>query len=399
MSVHAMKRKRGGTSWKVYYYDPDGRQRTKTFRSRTRAYQFDADTKVGRREGGFIDPKKGKLSLREMYDRFLANPPKPLRPSTRAKYETYAKHIVGDPERGRAPDEIASLPINAITPSRVRDFYARLADRGVRQGARLEVHKLLRRVLQTAVLEERIARNPASGLAPPSEGTRGPEPYFMTHEQVLAIADEVPPHYRNFVLFLAYTGLRISEATALRVRHLNPRTRTITVEESSVEISGKKLTGPTKTRRKRAVRIPDFLFEELAPTLSADPNALVFPAPQGGPIRQSIFRWRIFQPAATRASVLRPDGTPPRVHDLRHTAASLAIQAGAHPKVVQEMLGHSTITVTLDIYGHLMPGLHEEVVGRMGAEALQAQAARAAEARSRQVVALEDRQEEGGRAS
>jgi hypothetical protein len=102
------------------------------------------------------------------------------------------------------------------------------------------------------------------------------------------------------------------------------------------------------------VRLPHFLAEQLGAYLAdrpCGPDALVFGMPQGGPLRASKWGERYFRPAA-RAAGLPKDL---RVHDLRHTAASLAIRENASVKIVQAMLGHRSATQTLDRYGHLYP--------------------------------------------
>jgi integrase len=94
-----------------------------------------------------------------------------------------------------------------------------------------------------------------------------------------------------------------------------------------------------------------------------DPDSLVFTADEGGPVRQANFRNRVWTPACRAAALSRA----PRIHDLRHTAAALAIAAGANPKVIQEMLGHSSIVVTMDRYGHLLDTLQDDLAERQEA--------------------------------
>jgi integrase len=106
----------------------------------------------------------------------------------------------------------------------------------------------------------------------------------------------------------------------------------------------------------------------------------VFTTPRGLPIRHDLFRVRHFRPAVRRALPERLWGL--RFHDLRHTAASLAIATGAHPKMIQEMLGHSSITITLDRYGHLFPSAHEALASALDAAFV------AAESPASNVVAL-----------
>jgi integrase len=112
--------------------------------------------------------------------------------------------------------------------------------------------------------------------------------------------------------------------------------------------------GPTKTYQRRTVVVPSFLryalAEHLATAVEPEEAALVFRSPDGGPLRRGNFNRRLWRPALEDAGLdyLRP-------HDLRHTCTALLIAAGAHPKAVQVHLGHSSIQVTMDRYGHLFP--------------------------------------------
>ncbi|MDH4120004.1 MAG: tyrosine-type recombinase/integrase, partial [Acidimicrobiia bacterium] len=110
--------------------------------------------------------------------------------------------------------------------------------------------------------------------------------------------------------------------------------------------------GTPKNHRERTVVLPQFINDRVAAHLTrtaGGPNDLVFTAPGGGPLRVSNFRKKVWLPATAASN--SPAGL--RVHDLRHTAASLAISAGASIKAVQQMCGHSSVTITLDLYAHL----------------------------------------------
>jgi integrase len=128
---------------------------------------------------------------------------------------------------------------------------------------------------------------------------------------------------------------------------------TVQVAEIVVEVGGVLHIGPPKTRAsRRRVGLPWFVVEELAAHLAGpgDPEAFVFTAPQGGPLRVHGFRARVWRPATRAAGV---DGL--RIHDLRHTAVALWIAAGANPKEVSARAGHASVSFTLDRYGHLYP--------------------------------------------
>ena len=178
---------------------------------------------------------------------------------------------------------------------------------------------------------------------------------FLEQEEVRALADAINPHYKTLVWTASLTGLRAGELLALRWKNLDLMHERLTVAEALKDVNGHLLFGPTKTHEVRTISLPRFLVEMLrehlaSATFGTGPEDLVFPGPQGGPIRHNAFARRNFRPAVKKAV---PHKAGLRWHDLRHTAASLAIAAGAHPKQIQEMLGHSSITTTLDRYGHL----------------------------------------------
>jgi integrase len=126
--------------------------------------------------------------------------------------------------------------------------------------------------------------------------------------------------------------------------------RRIEVVEAITEVHGRVIVGSTKTRQRRSVPIPRFLADDLAAQLAGKaPGDLVFTAPEGGVLRNTNFRPQFFDPAAEKAGL--PGLTP---HELRHTAASLAVAAGANVKAVQQMLGHASAAMTLDDYAGLL---------------------------------------------
>jgi integrase len=126
-------------------------------------------------------------------------------------------------------------------------------------------------------------------------------------------------------------------------------------------VDGHLHVGPTKTHQSRVVTLPKKTNEKLRLHLerfvAADRDALVFTLPEGDPLRSPDFRRRVWAPTLREAGITRPVG----IHDLRHTGAALMIMQGAHPKEIQQQLGHSSISVTLDRYGHLFPDRQDKV--------------------------------------
>jgi integrase len=211
--------------------------------------------------------------------------------------------------------------------------------------------------MEAAVASGYISRSPCRGVKLPRADRA--EMRFLSASELEQLAEAVPPSYRALVLTTGYTGLRWGEVAGLKQGRLKLLRGTLEVAEVLTEVRGALAFGEPKTKSSRRVlTVPRFLADELQSHLenySTHPG-LVFAGPKGGPLRRNNFRRRVWLPALARAGV---EGL--RFHDLGHTAAGLLIAQNVHPKVIQSRLGHSSIRVTLDTYGHLLPRLDEEV--------------------------------------
>jgi integrase len=207
-------------------------------------------------------------------------------------------------------------------------------------------HFVLQRILADAVRDNLIAKNPATGVKLPR--TRRKRPVYLTHEQVAALAT-ASGEYEGFVLFAAYTGLRWGEVVGLRVHDLDMLHKRATISENAVQ-SGKKIhVGTPKAHKQRTVPLPQFLLPYLARQCEAKTrDALLWSSDDGSHLRRPHPTSGWFAKAVKESRV--PRVTP---HDLRHTAASLAVSAGANVKAVQRMLGHASAAMTLDVYADL----------------------------------------------
>lgn len=250
-----------------------------------------------------------------------------------------------------------------------------------------KVYRVLSQVLGSAVKDGRLVRNVAEGIALPRVQSK--ERRYLTHEQVAELADAcaaVPVSkyssttaadraaYRLLVLFLAYTGLRWGELAGLRVRRLDLMRRRASIVETYVVVDGHVAASDPKNHERREVPVPRFLVDVLAAHVAGkDGDALVFGGEKAGaPMRSRTFQRAVPDEAAASVGL---DGLTP--HALRHTAASLAIAAGADVKVVQQMLGHKSATMTLDLYGHLFPDRLDTVADALDAARAAALAASA----------------------
>lgn len=210
---------------------------------------------------------------------------------------------------------------------------------------------LLAAVCDRAVDLRYLPSNPTKRLQlPRAKEAERREMRILTAEELAGIFDRVHPHYRLFVMFLAGMGCRYGEAVALQVQDVDlPDVRIRRALKWSPD--NKRTVGATKTRRSnRTVRVPTKLRPMLASSIDGKAgDDLVFTAPRGGPINHRTFWSDIWLPAVR-------DLTPrPRIHDLRHTCASMLLAEGTPILVVSRRLGHESVTTTGDVYGHLVP--------------------------------------------
>ncbi len=354
---------KGQTSWRAHYRTPAGAQRNKTFTRKVDAERFLASVESSKIAGSYVDPARAQVTVGEWAEQWLDGQTH-LKPTTQARYAGIVRTHIG-PKWGR-------VRLSNVAHSEVQTWVSDLARSGASPATVHKIHRVLSLILEMAVKDGRLTRNVATGVNLPRVGK--PEHRYLTHELVddLATATGYPVEpnkhsgmdtranetYRLVVLFLAYTGVRFGEMAALRVGRLDLRRNRAIIAESVTPVQGRGLVwGTPKTHQSREVPIPRFLTSELADHVRGkDLGDLVFPGIRNGqPLRVSTFR-AAFSVAARVIGV--PDLHP---HQLRHTAASLAIASGADVKVVQQMLGHSSATMTLDTYGHLFDDRLDEV--------------------------------------
>ena len=250
-----------------------------------------------------------------------------------------------------------AYPIGAITPAEVRRWVSALVDHGLSAGTVRAVYSTFSRIMRHAVIDSVIVRSPCVGISLPRD-TGGEEMRFLSPEEINRLAGAHLPRFRALIYTAAYTGMRWGELVGLRVDNLNLDRGTVDVVESLVEVSGTLHPGSTKTGARRTLSLPRFLHEMLREHTGAFPSdgGYVFTSTEGQPLRRNFYN-RHFKPAVIAAG-LEPGL---RFHDLRHTCAALLIAQGAHPKEIQERMGHSTIRLTFDRYGHLLPSLDERL--------------------------------------
>jgi integrase len=256
--------------------------------------------------------------------------------------------------RRYALPHFGDLALVAISQRDVRAWVAELSTFGLAPATVQKAYQLLGKVMGAAVDAGMVMQTPCRRVPLPK--VEREEMRFLAPAEIARLADVIDPRYRALVLFAAYGGLRIGELAGLRRGRVDLLRGTVQVAEIVTEVGGVLRFGPPKTRAsRRTVGLPRAVVDELAAHMAraggpTDPDAFIFTAPQGGPLRVIAFRARVWRPATRKADL---DGL--RIHDLRHTAVALWIAAGAGPKEVATRAGHTSVSFMLDRYGHLYP--------------------------------------------
>lgn len=351
-----VREKPDGGGWVVRWRTPAG-QRQRTFRRKV-----DADRWLKRQEGDlvdgdWIDDRKAATTLKAWAETFLETQAHALRPTTIEVYRAALDdHLI--PALGR-------YPLGALNAATIDQALARQLAKGYAPSSVHRRYRVLRRVLNVAVQKGMVARNPCDAVTPPRVPRA--EMRFLTVDEVDRLADAIAPRYRSWLLVAAWGGLRWSETVGLR--RLDVHGARITVGSQLVRLrTGAFVRQEPKTAAgRRTITVPSFVAEALEDTLreTTGPalDALVWTTRTGRPLVGSSFSSNVFAGALRRAGIVGRV----RVHDLRHTAVALAVAAGAHPKAIQVRMGHGSISVTLDRYGHLFPEADEQVAADLGA--------------------------------
>jgi len=338
----------GKVTYRVRWW-ADGKQRSKSFRSRDDARRFKAVLEGDLVNGSYIDPKAGTVTLAVYAKQALPALTLDVRVSTRARIlSVYKIHI--EPEFGY-------LPLTAITGQAVGEWVVRLMAHNSPASVRKIVH-VLRRVLGHAVNDGLLKGNPAAAVRLPAEPRH--EQRFLTQAQAMTLADCIAPRFKAMVLVAVFGGLRFGELGGLQRKHVNAAKNTITVKQTLVEVGSELTLGPPKTKTSiRTVTLPRSVMAALVEHLNryqldTSPDALVFTGQRGKSLMRNNWYRHYWQPATKSAGM---EGL--RFHDLRHTFVALWVSLGRNPKEVSRAAGHSSVAFTLDRYGHLYETDHD----------------------------------------
>lgn len=357
-SISRRPRKDGTTAWRVQYRDPGNpAPTTATFDSHDAAEQF-ADM-VDRLGGPAARRQLARLeqggptghTLSEVLDDYIARHRK-LTPGTTDDYRRILT-------RSGITEALGHIPVHLIVDDDVEDWVtARASTISDVTGEQISPktvkneHGVLSTILNHAVKRGWANTNPARGIELPDIPPA--EPLVLTREQYTAIHAHMDPAYQPLVEFLAVTGARWGEATALQWRDITtgtPPRLSIRRAWKKGKAGGWRVEGLPKTVSSyRSFTVPQKLVDKFGPRRT--PNSLVFPNKAGTAITHSNFHQRKWVRACEAAGVTDPR---PTIHDLRHYFASILLAAGVPIHVVAERLGHDDIRTTVKIYAFLTP--------------------------------------------
>ncbi|MDQ0576475.1 tyrosine-type recombinase/integrase [Agromyces albus] len=339
-SIHSYETK-AGKRYRIIFRTPDHSQTSERgFRTKRDAEIRLAEVEVSKSRGEFIDAASARATIATLGKEWLLGQEHVLKPSAYRPLESsWRLHV--KPKWGHRA-------IGSVRHSEAQTWVSELS-RSMSATSVLRAYGILAGILDTAVKDRRLASNTARGLTLPRK--TGKSKVYLTHAQVQQLADASA--YPALVLFLAYTGLRWGEATGLRVKHLNALRRRVSVEENAVMVGGTIHVGTPKSHTARSVPYPAFLSTSLAQLCEGKGRDSILFGDGATHMRLPHSRDGWFTAAVKRVQAVDEDFPRVTPHDLRHTAASLAISAGANVKAVQRMLGHASAAMTLDVYGDL----------------------------------------------
>jgi integrase len=353
------------TSYRGAYVGPDGKRRYVSGKTKE-----DARRNLRRARG---DAERGllfdadNLKVGEYLDRWLSDSVRDtVKATTFERYEQIARlHL---------KSTLGRVKLKALTPAHVRRLYREKLKTGSSARTVRYIHTTLHKALKQAVMDGLIPKNATEAVKPP-QPTRE-EMHPLTPEQaklLLQVAHEAGDRLEALYVLAIHTGLRQGELLGLKWDDVDLEDGSLQVRRTlAMTKSGPVFTAPKTTGSRRSVKLTSKAIEVLRSHLERQlveidrvgslwrENGLIFASETGEPLDRRAVTKLKFKP------LLKRGGLPEvRFHDLRHTCATLLLTRNVNPKIVSEMLGHSTIAITLDTYSHVLPNMRDQAAAAM----------------------------------
>jgi integrase len=345
--------------YQARYAGPDGvdRPAPQTFRTKTDADRWLVKVEAQIRDGRWLNPDEGDVTVEEWADRWFSSASSELKPKTRALYEGLIRLWI--------KPRLGSYPLSSVRPITVAEWITSLRKANLSASRIRTAYRVLSQIMQSAANNDMIAATPCRGIKLP----RLPEtePHILTENEVVRLIGAMRSPHDLLVKLLAYGGLRIGEAFALRREDVLQEGVSLVIDEAVEEVGGRHQWGTTKSHSKRVITLPKFLADELVRHLASSnvqpaPDALLFTSRAGRALHYNAWRKWHFDKAVEAAGL--EDVTP---HDLRATHATwVADRHGV--MAAAKRLGHANASVTTRHYARVVDGRDAEVAKTMHAE-------------------------------
>jgi integrase len=357
---------RGEDTWLVRVFmgrDGDGKRRylNKTIRGKKKdAQDYLSNTLAAISAGTFVEPSP--LTVKEYLAKWLNTAARP-RVSERT-FTGYSYLITQYLE----PALLSGMKLSDMRPLNIQQLYGDMQARGLSARTVRYLHAVLNSALRQAVKWGMLARNPAEAVELPKQ-SRKEMSALSPKEAAEFLKAAAQDRFGVLFAFALATGMRPEEYLGLQWKDVDLERGTVTVRRALVwrEKGGWYFGEPKTARSRRSIPLPASTVRALAEhkrkqaeeRLKMGPDYqqhdLVFATAEGGPLAPRNLKRRHFRPILERAKLPLDF----RLYDLRHSCATLLLAAGEHPKVVSERLGHATVTLTLDVYSHVLPTMQE----------------------------------------
>lgn len=336
------------------YPGPSGKLLTapKTFATKTDADRYLSQVETDLARGTWVDHRLGKETLEDWSKRYMATTAH-LKPKTRSSYDSLLKAVI--------LPTLGSVQVGQLRPIAVREWVSGLTAQGLSASRVRQAYRLLAQMMEAAETSGLVAVTPCRGVSLP----RMPDtqPSILTEKQALALSAAATEPYDTLVLVLAFAGLRIGEAFALRRASVDLLNGRLVVDRSLSEVNGHLTFEATKNHQQRLVALPEFVMKaikrHLATRVPADPQALLFTSKRGRPLRHANFMRSIWRPALEAAGL--KDVTP---HDLRASHGTWIVDGGHSVLDAAARLGHSSASVTTRHYARAVQGRDDEIAAQ-----------------------------------
>ena len=337
--------KTGAWYCKFYYTDWQGQKRQKL----KRGFSRQKDAKEWERL--FLDQlaKSPDITFEALYLKYKAFKENRVRPTTLAtQCNAIELHIL---------PFFRTKVVSQITPADVAEWQNLILEKGFSASHSRQINAYLRMIFKYAVDFLGLRSSPVkSQICKPEKGNID----FWTPEEYARFSEQIRDNIELYTAFeiLFYTGMRKGELLALTLSDINFTDKTISINKTLAFVSGNYVLQPPKTQKSnRVINAPQFLLDEI----DAYIRKLYDPQPD-----QRLFqRSRVWLTQAVTYTCNRIDLKPIRVHDLRHSHASLLINLGANPLMIAERLGHEDVKETMNTYGHLFESHQKDIIEKL----------------------------------